>query len=119
MEENKHTPGPWHTEGFEKIEGSGNFYGGLIMGADDCTIVAQCVMPHNESLLSSAPDLLEALRILTMGRHMMYPTEFGGYVCRHCGGNPTDAQHFRAGEDSRTDIERAKAVIAKATGSKP
>jgi dihydrodipicolinate synthase/N-acetylneuraminate lyase len=58
-----HTPGPWKAEGFEQIVGEGNFYGGLIMGADDCTIVAQCVMPHNMPLLQAAPELLEAVRL--------------------------------------------------------
>lgn len=62
------------------------------------------------------PEVLEALRVLTMGRHMMFPTEFGGYVCRHCGGLPHDPQHFRSGEDAKTDIEKAKALINKATG---
>ena len=60
-------------------------------------------------------ELLDALRVLTIKRHMFSPTEFGGYVCRHCDGLPHDAQHFRAGEDAKTDIEKAKAVLAKAT----
>jgi hypothetical protein len=111
------TLGPWRAEGFEQIEGHGNFYGGLIMGADDCTIVAQCVMPHNESIIKAAPEMLEALQVLTMNRHMMFPTEFGGYVCRHCAGSLFDAQHFRAGEDAKTDMEKARKVVAKATGA--
>lgn len=117
MSEMKPTLGPWTTEGFEQIAGNGNFYGGLIMGADGETIVAQCVMPRDMPLISAATELLEALQILTMKRHMMYPTEFGGYVCRHCNGSLFDPQHFRSGEDAKTDIDKAKAAIRKATGS--
>lgn len=62
------------------------------------------------------PELLEALQVLTLKRHMFYPTEFGGYVCRHCDGLPHEVQHFRVGEDAKTDIEKAKAAINKATG---
>lgn len=57
----KHTEGPWRREGFEQIVGNGNFYGGLILGADDTTIVAQCVMPHNAPMVEAAPDLFKAL----------------------------------------------------------
>lgn len=119
MSESKHTFGPWTPEGFEQVAGGGDFHGGLIMGADGETIVAQCVMPHNMPILSAAPELLEALQILTMNRHMMFPTEFGGYVCRHCAGSLYDPQHFRVGEDAKTDVAKAKAVIAKATGAQP
>ncbi|NYS09355.1 hypothetical protein PBR31_00057 [Xanthomonas phage PBR31] len=62
-------------------------------------------------------EVIGALRLLTMGRHMSYPIEFGGYVCRHCGGYTTDPQHFRVGEDAKTDMEKAKAVLAKALGA--
>ncbi|NYS09354.1 hypothetical protein PBR31_00058 [Xanthomonas phage PBR31] len=55
------TAGPWSQEGFEQISGNGNFYGGLILGADGETIVAQCVMPHNAPLVKAAPDLFKAL----------------------------------------------------------
>ena len=57
----KHTPGPWFGEGFEQTEGVGDFYGGLIMGADNETIVAQCVMPNNMPVIAAAPELLSAL----------------------------------------------------------
>ena len=56
---NKPTPGPWTTEGFEQTMGHGQFYGGLIMGADGETIVAQCVAPHNAQLIAAAPQLYE------------------------------------------------------------
>jgi len=58
---NKPTPGPWTVEGFEQTMGHGQFYGGLIMGADGETIVAQCVAPHNAQLIAAAPDMLQAL----------------------------------------------------------
>lgn len=69
MSEAKHTPGPWRAEGFEQIAGAGNFYGGLIMGADDCTIVAQCVMPHNMPMVKAAPDLFDALKTVNAAAH--------------------------------------------------
>ncbi|NKF57504.1 hypothetical protein GO299_04709 [Ralstonia solanacearum] len=59
-------------------------------------------------------ELVGALELLTVKRHMFSPTEFGGYVCRHCGGYPTDAPHFRIGEDANTDLAKARAVLAKA-----
>jgi hypothetical protein len=60
----KHTPGPWASEGFEQVAGNGVFYGGLIVGDDGETVVAQCVMAHNARLIAAAPDLLEALKNL-------------------------------------------------------
>ncbi|ATF86909.1 hypothetical protein MMZ06_34780 [Burkholderia gladioli] len=60
------TPGPWTEEGFDQIHAQvathGHFYGGMIIGADGETIVAQCVMPHNMPALKATPDLIEALR---------------------------------------------------------
>lgn len=59
----KHTPGPWATEGFDQIYAStGNFYGGLIVWANEEDIVAQCVMPHNARLIAAAPELLDACK---------------------------------------------------------
>ena len=60
----KHTPGQWASEGFEQVAGNGVFYGGLIVGDDGETVVAQCVMAHNARLIAAAPDLLEALKNL-------------------------------------------------------
>ena len=58
-----HTPGPWATEGFDKIDAStGNFYGGIIVGSNGEDIVAQCVLPHNAKLIAATPELLEALK---------------------------------------------------------
>jgi hypothetical protein len=66
----KHTPGPWASESFEQVAGNGVFYGGLIVGDDGETVVAQCVMAHNARLIAAAPDLLEALKaILSDGLH--------------------------------------------------
>jgi hypothetical protein len=66
-------------------------------------------------------DLTEALEVLTMGRHMFSPTEFGGYTCKHCGGGPADKPHFRivggVEETAKTDIEKARAALAKAKGA--
>jgi hypothetical protein len=60
MSNTQHTPGPWAAEGFDQIYAStGNFYGGLIMGANGEDIVAQCVLPHNARLIAAAPELLE------------------------------------------------------------
>jgi len=58
----KHTPGPWAPEGFEQVVGNGAFYGGLIVGDDGETVVAQCVMAHNARLIAAAPELLDALK---------------------------------------------------------
>ena len=58
----KHTPGPWAPEGFEQVVGNGAFYGGLIVGDDGETVVAQCVMSHNACLIAAAPELLDALK---------------------------------------------------------
>ncbi len=55
----KHTPGPWASEGFEQVAGNDVFYGGLIVGDDGETVVAQCVMTHNARLIAAAPELLE------------------------------------------------------------
>jgi hypothetical protein len=60
----KHTPGPWDFEGFEQVAGNGVFYGGLIVGDDGETVVAQCVAAHNARLIAAAPELLEALKNL-------------------------------------------------------
>lgn len=92
----KYTGGPWEPEGFEQISGSGNFYGGLVIGDDD-VIVAQCVMPHNVSLIAAAPDLLEALQDLfdcDMERVLM-----------------SDGK-----DDQIKAISKARAAIVKATG---
>ena len=71
-----------------------------------------------EPVVKAAPELLAALEVLTSGRHMFSPTEFGGYVCKQCGGYPSDKQHFRIvdgiEENVKTDMEKARAAIAKA-----
>jgi len=59
----RHTPGPWASEGFEQVAGNGVFYGGLIVGDNGETVVAQCVMPRNASVIAAAPELLEALKL--------------------------------------------------------
>lgn len=69
MSEIKHTSGPWLAEGFEQVVGNGEFHGGLIMGADGETIVAQCVMPQNMPIVRSAPELLDALTKVNAAAH--------------------------------------------------
>ena len=56
--EEKATPGPFFGEGFDQIAGNGNFYGGILMGADGEIVVAQCVMPHNIELISKTLNFL-------------------------------------------------------------
>jgi dihydrodipicolinate synthase/N-acetylneuraminate lyase len=69
MSDFKGTPGPWTAEGFEQIVGNGEFHGGLIMGADGETVVAQCVMPQNMPIVRSAPELLDALTKVSDAAH--------------------------------------------------
>ena len=68
----KHTPGPWASEGFEQVAGNGVFYGGLIVGDNGETVVAQCVMPCNASVIAAAPELLEALKRIADPRNIHF-----------------------------------------------
>ena len=82
----KPTPGPWTTEGFEQITGHGQFYGGLIIGADGETIVAQCIAPHNAQLIADAPQLYElgwnaALEMAAVKLVHDFSKSFGADTC--------------------------------------
>jgi hypothetical protein len=46
------TPGPWRADGFEVMAARGQFYGGLILGADD-VVVAQMVSAANAPLIAA------------------------------------------------------------------
>lgn len=55
------TPGPWRADGFEVMAARGQFYGGLILGADD-VVVAQMVSAANAALIAACdPDTIRAL----------------------------------------------------------
>src|SRR5690606_21273791 len=55
------TPGPWRADGFEVMAARGQFYGGLILGADD-VVVAQMVSAANAPLIAACdPDTSRAL----------------------------------------------------------
>ena len=55
------TPGPWRADGFEVMAARGQFYGGLILGADD-VVVAQMVSAANAPLISACdPDTIREL----------------------------------------------------------
>ena len=94
----KHTPGPWASEGFEQVAGNGVFYGGLIVGDNGETVVAQCVMPCNASVIAAAPELLEALK--------MGYADTMDYIQRN---------HLSGAENNRW-LVLARAAIAKAEG---
>ena len=93
----KHTPGPWKTEGFQQLVGKGTFYGGLIIGADDETIVAQCVMPNDARLIAMSPEMFDVLQAIAGDGLSMY-------------GSPTDMlEKFQ---------DMARTVVAKVTREK-
>jgi hypothetical protein len=74
----------------------------------------------NACLIAAAPDLLDALCRLANKRHIhqkSYTTE-NPDACNLCGKDLRDEVHYRAGEDERTDLDMARAAIAKATGAK-
>jgi hypothetical protein len=55
------TPGPWRADGFEVMAARGQFYGGLILGADD-VVVAQMVSAANAPLIAACdPDTIREL----------------------------------------------------------
>ena len=98
---NKHTPGPWAPEGFEQVVGNGAFYGGLIVGDDGETVVAQCVMAHNARLIAAAPELLEALKLALSAHGVMLLSD-----------PPQEAWKTYGVE------QKARAAIARAEGEK-
>ena len=58
------TPGPWATEAFVEIfatTGDERDYGGIVLGDDGVTVVAQCVAARDMLLIAAAPEMLEAL----------------------------------------------------------
>src|SRR5690606_39151281 len=55
------TPGPWRADGLEVMAARGQFYGGLILGADDVA-VAQMVSAANAPLIAACdPDTIREL----------------------------------------------------------
>src|SRR5690606_6533281 len=53
--------GPWRADGFEVMAARGQFYGGLILGADD-VVVAQMVSAANAPLIAACdPDTIREL----------------------------------------------------------
>ncbi|WP_433705834.1 hypothetical protein [Paraburkholderia sacchari] len=111
MEKIEHTPGPWHAEGFEQICGNGTFYGGLIMGADGETIVAQCVMPHNMPIVRSVPELFDALKAVNAAASEAL------FFLRDVMRDDSRFDELIQRLDEATDV--GYAAIAKATGVQP
>lgn len=70
---NPWTPGPWLAEGFEQQVGHGDFYGGLILAADNETIVAQCVMENDKALIEAAPELADTLEKFVRTWDLLFP----------------------------------------------
>ncbi|MEK6418456.1 MAG: hypothetical protein V4801_02550 [Burkholderia gladioli] len=101
------TPGPWTEEGFDQIHAQvathGHFYGGMIIGADGETIVAQCVMPYNMPALKATPDLIEALRAID---------QYGSDTLSGRTDGPDNREWQRAAVIEMT--RRARAALAKA-----
>jgi hypothetical protein len=119
----KHTPGPWH------------IYQGGNIGDDGFTIAPvgeggyvaefwppirserkQPEMFANARLIAAAPDLLEACKRLAMERHTHRTDPNNEHGCLTCGQNFRSEVHYRVGESSDTDLELARAAIAKAQG---
>lgn len=48
--------------------------------------------------------------------HTAINSQDGGETCGSCGKNFRNPVHYRTGESHKTDLERARAAIAKATG---
>lgn len=131
MSESKHTPGPWTMTQlkqwpFRLLTTAAN--GKVISctsleayGTDDTSAAEanarlgneECIA--NEQLRAAAPDMLEACKRLTMNRHY-HATMDGTDICDNCGLDLRDEIHYLAGESRRTDLEFARAAIAKAEG---
>jgi len=84
----------------------GQFYGGLILGADD-VVVAQMVSAANARLIAAAPELLEACKALD---HWLY--EVGS--ARANGESVYSYTELQSMRDNAAELVRA--AIAKATG---
>lgn len=87
-----HTPGPWHT-----VDSTfGNIFVESSSDGSVCKVAQKKNMVANAQLITAAPDLLEALRVMVDHASEKYP-------------------HFEA-ERGTKDIQQALDAIAKAEG---
>lgn len=112
--EAKHTPGPWdimegrtllHIETANKGDGSP-------CGTPICSLPKKA--HSNASLISSAPDLLEACtRLLNTG---LRGADDYRLCLIACSGDALDEESLRAADDFGEAVTFARAVVAKAKG---
>lgn len=121
MNEPKHTPGPWRTAAAEFsdpltiIVGSGNDARRIADTYDDPEWEGAAKTNGealaNAILIAHAPEMLSALEALASDRHIH---EAGPRdACARCGNDIRHSLHYAAGESRKTDLKRARDLIAR------
>jgi hypothetical protein len=58
------------------------------------------------------PAAVEALRILTLERHLFTASQKDADTCHYCGGNFRSEDHFREGDSREKDLGNARQALA-------